>query len=79
MIMAIPMKPIHSQSGNHVAAGYDPISQTLRVEYKGGQKFDHFNVSPDIAQAAFEAPSFGRFLQNIIKPAHPAVKVKSGD
>lgn len=62
-------------SSNVVAAGYDPETETLRVEFKGGSEYDYHGVPPEMSQAFFDAPSQGSYLSSIIKPACPAAKV----
>ncbi len=48
--MSNELKPIKSESGNIVAAGYGAETQTLVVEFKGGKKYRYPNVSPELWQ-----------------------------
>jgi hypothetical protein len=73
------MQRLKSASGNHVAAGYDPLEQVLRVEFRGGAKRDYHGVTPEVAKTAFEAPSFGQYLNKVIIPAAPTSIPKEGE
>lgn len=76
--MAITLHPVtNSRSGNIQSAGYD--GEILRVEFRGGKKYDYHGVTPELAQAFREAPSASEYLHKIIKPACPAAVVKPGE
>lgn len=62
-------------SSNLVAHGYDPETETLRVEFKGGSKYDYHGVPKEMHQAFLEAPSSGSYLHSVIKVGCPASKV----
>jgi hypothetical protein len=35
-------------STNVLAVGYDPATQTLRVQFRSGGVYDYFGVAPDV-------------------------------
>jgi hypothetical protein len=70
--MSFDMQPIDSESGNHKEQGYDRANQVLRVRYGNDQIWDYHGVTPELYQAALEAPSFGSYLRRIIEPGAPA-------
>ena len=77
--MAFDLRPVENPgaSGNVVAAAYDAESETLRIQFKGGNvMYDYHGVTPELYQAFGEAPSAGRFEANILRGSCPASKVK---
>lgn len=72
--MGFDMTPVEGSS-NLTAHGYDPETETLRVEFKGGNQYDYHGVTKDLRDAMISAPSMGSFLHSIIKVGCPASKV----
>jgi hypothetical protein len=61
------MELIPLDSSNLAAAGYDPATQVLRVQFKNGSIYDYSQVPPDIANGLFSADSAGQYLHQRIK------------
>lgn len=72
--MGFDMTPVEGSS-NLTAHGYDPETETLRVEFKGGNQYEYHGVPKEMHQAFLEAPSQGSYLHSIIKVGCPASKV----
>lgn len=54
-------------SSNIVAIGYDPPSQTLAVEFKGGAVYHYGNVGVPMHDALMRAESKGKVLDQMKK------------
>lgn len=54
-------------STNLHAAGYDPATSTLWVQFKNGTVYEYRNVPPTV-YAAMMAGDSGRYFAEIIKP-----------
>lgn len=54
------------RSSNLRSVGYDQLTQTLEVEFKGGRVYEYYNVPSGIFQALMRAESHGTyFCKNI--------------
>lgn len=62
-------------SSNIAAAGYDPSSETLEIEFTNGSVYQYYNVPSSIYQAFLAAPSKGGFLAAQIKDRFPYARV----
>lgn len=62
------MQPV--ESSNVSAVGYDPESQTMHVEFKGGSRYEYAGVPPETHAELMQAQSIGRHLHERIKGAH---------
>jgi hypothetical protein len=51
------------------AAGYDPSSRTLELEYRNGRVYRYFDVPEFTYRALLRAPSVGRFVKSAIREA----------
>lgn len=60
------------------AYGYDPQSRTLRVQFNGGNTYDHPDVPLEKYAAFTGSDSMGKFYNRRIRPAHKAIKLKEG-
>lgn len=69
------MKPV--DSSNLHAIGYDPDSQTLHVQFKGGSHYTHAGVSPDHFKALQDADSKGKHYNANIKGKFPHQKIEA--
>lgn len=70
----ITMSPV--QSSNVQAAGYDPISQTMAVQFKGGATYHYAGVPPQLGAELGTVASVGSFVsQRIVKGGFAATKV----
>jgi hypothetical protein len=59
------MKPLNLtpvKSSNVQATGYDPVSQTLQVQFKGGKAYSYAGVPPEVNASLSKADSVGRFI-----------------
>lgn len=75
--MAFDMKSVeNSKSGNIKAAGYDPTTETMRVEFAGGKQYDYHGVDDKVWAAFNEAPSAGEYLNKVVKVGCPAALVE---
>jgi len=54
---------------------WDPGTQTLEVEYRGGRRYAYSGVPYDTWVQLQKAPSKGSFLRREIHPRHPARRV----
>ena len=61
----IPMRPLASSSLS--AGGYDPASQTLAVEFKGGRRYHYEGVSQAEADGLFSAKSTGKYVNELLR------------
>jgi hypothetical protein len=69
----IPQEPV--ESSNLSAIGYDLERQVLAVTFKGGDIWHYASVTPELAEAFFEAPSKGRFYGANIRSKFAAEKM----
>lgn len=60
------MRMVPVSSSNLNAVGYDPESQTLRIEFHNGT-YDYFNVPSSIHSGLMSAPSKGQYHHQYIK------------
>ena len=61
-------------SSNLISIGYDPASETLEVEFKGGV-YQYYNVPQFIYDQLMQATSLGIFFNANIKNAYPCSRV----
>jgi hypothetical protein len=54
-------------SSNVESVGYDPETQTLEVEFKGGNVYQYAAVPGHVHQALMAAPSVGKYLGMHVK------------
>lgn len=54
-------------SSNIVAIGYSDVCKVLQVDFVNRTRYRYFDVPPQVFRAFLDAPSSGRFLNNIIK------------
>lgn len=62
-------------SSNVSAIGYDAESQTLRVQFKNGGRYDYAEVEKEEFDDLRDAPSIGRHLNQAIKGQHGCTKI----
>lgn len=67
------MTPLNSSM--LTAAGYDPETRELTVEFKNGSRYLYEEVSPDIFHDFLEAESQGGFFSRRIKGIYPSRKL----
>ena len=63
-------------SSNVKAVGYDPDTQTMRVEFHSGGIYDHADVPPAQHAAVINAPSVGKHYNRHIRGVHASTKIK---
>lgn len=61
----ISMLPV--QSSNIAAIGYSDVCQVLQIDFVNGTRYRYLDVPSQVFQGFLNAPSKGRFLNNIIK------------
>jgi hypothetical protein len=61
-------------SSNLISLGYDPVSETLEVEFKGGV-YQYYNVPQFMHEQLMQATSMGSFFNANIKNAYACAKV----
>ena len=61
-------------SSNLISIGYDPASETLEVEFKGGV-YQYYNVPQFMYDQLMQAPSLGIFFNANIKNAYANARV----
>jgi hypothetical protein len=75
----MPMTPL-GDSSLFVAHGYDPDTQTMRLQFKNkgkpGDTYEYDGVSPEKYAAFTGANSHGAFFHKRIRPVHEGRKVK---
>lgn len=64
----IPMKTV--KSSQVAAHGYDPLTQTLAVQFNSGGVYHYSGVPQDTADALAKAESVGSFIGKHIKGKH---------
>lgn len=62
------------QSSNLVSVGYDPETETLEIEFKGGV-YQYFNVPQFIFEQLMSAPSHGVFFNANIRNAFACARI----
>jgi hypothetical protein len=63
-----------ASSSNLISIGYEPASETLEVEFKGGV-YQYYNVPQFMYDQLMQAPSMGTFFNTNIKNAYACAKV----
>jgi len=67
------MKPV--ESSNLAAVGYEPSSQTLHVQFKGGGHYTHAGFPPEAHSAFMASESKGKHYNANIKGKFAHTKV----
>lgn len=62
-------------SSNVESVGYDPETQTLEVEFQGGNVYQYQAVPANVHQALMSAPSVGKYLGMHIKGKYRCERV----
>lgn len=62
-------------SSNLAAVGYDPMTQTLEVEFHGGRIYQYYGVPERMFEEIKQAPSAGRFFYAYIRNGYPYSRV----
>ena len=62
-------------SSNVESIGYDPVSETLEVEFKKTGVYQYYNVPESVYTNFMDAPSKGVFLNANIKNSYPYSRV----
>ena len=61
-------------SSNISAIGYDEVTKTLKVVFKGGKAYLYDNVPVTVWNEFNKTPSIGLFFYSSIKNSYPFVK-----
>lgn len=59
-------QPINSS--NIISAGYDPATQTLELEFKGGVVWQYMHFPEEMWYEFLGAPSQGKYFHSQIRP-----------
>ena len=62
-------------SSNLAAIGYDPVTQTLEVEFHGGRIYQYYGVPDRMLEEMMQAPSAGQFFNTYIRDGYPYSRV----
>ena len=54
--------------------GYDEQRHLLKVRFHSGRTYYYLDVAPSAHRALLAAPSIGGYFNEVIKPAHRAVR-----
>jgi hypothetical protein len=54
--------------------GYDERRRLLRVRFHNGRTYSYLGVEPLEYRALLASPSIGKYFNEVIKPAHRAVR-----
>lgn len=57
-----------------LSVGYDEPRRVLKVRFRNGREYYYLAVSPAEYQSLVEAPSMGKYFNEVIKPNHRAVR-----
>lgn len=63
------------QSSNLAAMAYDPDTQTLAVEFKGGGRYQHDGVPPQVADGLRTAESAGKYYHLFLRNEYNVHKI----
>ena len=69
------MKMIPVSSSNLESVGYEPATQTLRIEFKNGGVYEYHNVPEAEYQGLMSASSKGSYHHQNIKDRYTYTKV----
>jgi hypothetical protein len=61
------MTRVPLNSSSVAAAGYDPITRTLELEYVSGRVYKYFDVPESTFRALLVAPPVGRYVNAAIR------------
>jgi hypothetical protein len=70
---AVDRQPV--QSSNLAAAGYDPESRTLEIEFVDGGVYQYFDVPQSVYEGLMTAPSHGKFFRAHIRDKYRYAKI----
>lgn len=59
-----------------LSVGYDTARRVLKVRFRNGRTYYYLDVSPASHRALLSAPSIGKYFNEVIKPAHRAVRAR---
>ena len=62
-------------SSNLASIGYEPMTQTLEVEFHGGRVYQYYGVPEQMFEEIKRAPSAGIFFNMYIKEGYPYSRV----
>ena len=57
-----------------LTVGYDDQRHVLKVRFRNGRAYYYLGVPPAVYRSLLAAPSLGRYLNEVIKPAYRAVR-----
>lgn len=69
------MKRQFVSSSNLYSVGYEPKTETLEIEFRGGDVYQYYNVSGNIYDHLMKAGSKGEFFHVYIRYGYPNSRV----
>jgi hypothetical protein len=64
------------RSSNLRAVGYDPITATLVIEFRGGRLYRYARVSDSVYQGLMRAGSHGAYFHARIRNRYPCRRIR---
>lgn len=71
--MAVEMIPL--VSSNLTAAGRDPQTGVVHVEFKSGETYKYFNVPPEVFERLTRVASPGKYFHEMIRNSYAYEKI----
>lgn len=71
------MRRARLESSGIAAAGYDPGTAVLELEFTTGEVYRYYAVPPSVHRALVAAPSVGRYFSAHIRDVYPAEHVRA--
>ncbi|MFN7179436.1 KTSC domain-containing protein [Hyphomonas sp.] len=65
------MERKHVASSNVTSIGFDPNSETLEIEFKGGAVYQYYGVPAHLYEQLMGSSSVGSFVNTYIRNAFP--------
>ena len=75
----IPLQPVMNPSKMIAAAGYDPDSRTLRIQFHAGRVYDYHDVDPGEYDAFSTSASHGNTFNTLFRGKKPCKQIDDVD
>lgn len=72
-----PIRMRHVASTNLVRAGYSAERKALRVRFSDGKTYEYHDVTPELADAFWKAPSKGTFVARTLRDQFPTFQLST--
>lgn len=63
-------------SSNLKSVGYDPVTQTLEIEFQSGAVYEYYNVPVSVYEGLMQASSHGQYFHQNIRNRYRYRRVK---